>query len=344
MKDAYSPIFQEYVVAAQVGYHQMAELQVVCPCCREAVHRAEGQYKGKNAAFFKHYRIPKGLSVIDCDRRSDATSDSDKERSNQEARKQSLAIFRAVLRNAVAPMPVRGRLLPEADASWNSEETWVINATTAGIRQYVAATEEKALRNLTFRNSQRLLSIRGLDVRPFAEPSIRSSIAADLVRIVFLDNSYRTAKYLVSRAMYDCFPRASPFVEPTLRGRNRMLQIACETFHKDREDRGTLAPLFVLLDAVLRELERLPFEKMRTNAFEGERPMARVTIDDYLPHEDYPEFQYAVRKLDREKVAAFDRSMEDRVGSAISPGAYLYVDYDPETDRRAPGTEYRPGA
>lgn len=90
----------------------------------------------------------------------------------------------------------------------------------------------------------------------------------------------------------------------------------------------------VLLDAVLRELERLPFEKMRVNAVEGEKPMMGVTITDYLPREDYPEFQYAIRKLDKEKVAAFDRSLESKIGGVVSPGASLYVDYDPDTDGR----------
>lgn len=330
MKDAYSPIFQEFLNAFQVGYHQMVELQVVCPCCREAVFRAEREFANGPTAYFSHYRTPAGFSIAECERRVAAIPSTEKERTNQESRNQSLSLFRSVLRDAVYPIPVKGSLLPEKDPTW-MEKPFELNVTVALVRRLVAACDRDTLRKMTFRNSQRMLSIRGLEVNPTARPSIRSSIAADLVLTVFKDSAHRTATYLVARSMRDCFQRGTFARDSVIHGRARTLEVALWNHHRERSDRTTLVPSLVVLDFVLRELERLPFEKMIMNAKNGLRPMQGITFEDYLPKEDYPEFQYAMRKLDRQKVAAFDKSFETEECTIFTPGEKLYTDYvDPD--------------
>ncbi|NTF23530.1 hypothetical protein G6L37_34735 [Agrobacterium rubi] len=333
MKDAYSPIFQEYLTALQVGYHQMAELQVVCPCCREAVFRAEREFANGPTAYFSHYRASAGLTIAECERRVAAISSADKNRVNQESRNQSLSVFRGVLREAVSPIPVKGRLLPEKDLSW-MEKPFELNITVALVRNYVMSWSRETLRNLTFRNSQRMLGLRGLEVSPTARPSIRSSIAADLVLTVFKDNAHRTATYLVARSMRDCFHKDPLTRESVIHGRARTLEVANWNNLKDRSDRDTLVPVLVIMDFVLRELERLPFEKMILNARNGLRPMQGITIEDYLPKEDYPEFQYALRRINRERVASFDASFETTDGSFRTPGDSLYIGHDDHDDEQ----------
>lgn len=342
MKDAYSPIYQEYLTAFQVGYHQMAELQVVCPCCREAVFRAEREFANGPTAYFSHYRAPQGFSILECERRVASISSGDKERENQVSRNQSLAVFRAVLRDAVAPIPVKGALLAESDPKWRASRI-EIDTFTMLVRRLVTTTDREALRGLTFRNSQRLLSIRGLEVSPTARPTIRSSIAADLVMSVFADNHSRTASYLVARSIRDGF-HEDPFTrERTIHGRARTLEVALWNHFSDRPDRETLVPVLVVADIILRELERLPFEKMILNARAGLRPMNGVSIEDYLPKEENPEFQYAVRRLDREKVEAFDKMFSKASGEFRTAGEELYVNEEPvEEEDFSSEDDYRP--
>ncbi|TLX16041.1 hypothetical protein [Rhizobium sp. MHM7A] len=330
MKDAFSPIYQEYLDAFQVGYHQMAELQVVCPCCREAVYRAEREYPTGPTAYFSHYGAAKAFNA-ECERRVASISSSDRERTNQESRNQSIAIFRAVLRDAVAPIAVKGRLLAEQDRSWELIEFGhrLSRLVLAVLRQNVLSIGRDKMRDLTFSNAKRLLKIRGIDVKSTARPSIRSNIAADLVISMLSDHSDRTSTYLLARSIFDCFDKKPGKPEKEFLGWTRALQVA---LHNDPIE---LTPgmtskddmdVIVILDCMLRELERLPYEKMIVNARKGLRPLQGVTIDDYLPKQENPELQYAIGNIDKMKVAKFDASLEGKTTRFIPPGERLFVD------------------
>lgn len=304
MKDAYSPIFQEYLNAFQVGYHQMAELQVVCPCCREPVFRAERDSAKGTTAYFSHYKSSDEFSVGECERRVEAIGSDEKERTNNEGRNQSLSIFRSVLREAVAPLRVNGKLLLESDQTWKASSMEVA-ALTRVLKSIIESHGKDELRKLTFYDSTDMLSVRGLHTNPNAQPSIRSGMAADLVITVFRDNAHRTASYLIGRSIQACYDRKS-IDHAKMVGRARILQVAMNNQQKELAGDQISIAGYVLMDAMLRELERLPYEKMIRNAKKGLRPMQGVTVDDYLHEERYPELQYAARKVDEQKLAAFD--------------------------------------
>lgn len=326
MKDAYSPLYQEFLDAFQVGYEQMAGLQIVCPCCNEAVFRVERSRPSGTTAYFSHYAAPGGLAALDCERRVAGMSSSEKEERSKVGRNQSLAIFRAVLRDAVAPIPIKGRLLSERDKSWLPDDLIMIGITHA-VRVFVTGAEREAIRRLTFRNSQRMLNLRGAEVNPNAKPSIRSSIAADLLISVFSDYSHRTAMYLVGRSMADSYQKSSEWPYETIfHGRARTLEVAAWQHFPNRADRDTFAAQLVIIDVILRELERLPFEKMITNARNGRKPMEGVTIDDYLQPETDPEFKYALHKLDKAKVMEFDAVFATKGGTFEPAGNALRAD------------------
>jgi hypothetical protein len=326
MKDAYSPLYQEFLDAFQVGYEQMAGLQIVCPCCNEPVFRVERSTTAGPTAYFSHYAAPEGLSVLDCERRVAGMPSTEKEERNQAARNQSLAVFRAVLRDAVAPIPIKGRLLSERDKSWLPSDM-IMNGVTLAVRHFATTTDRQSIRKLTFRNSQRMLSLRGAEINPNAKPSIRSSIAADLFISAFSDYSHRTAMYLVARSMADCFQKSSEWPHKSIfHGRARTMEVAIWNHFPDRSDRDVFAATLVTVDFILRELERLPFEKMIINARNGRKPMEGVTIDDYLEPETDPEFKYALHKLDKEKVMEFDRVFATKSGKFEPAGDSLRAD------------------
>ncbi len=329
MKDAYSPIYQEYLTAFQVGYHQMAELQVVCPCCREAVFRKEREYPTGVTAYFSHYGAAKAFSA-ECERRVASMSTSDKDRTNQESRNQSLQIFRAVLRDAVEPIPIKGKVLTDKDRSWQviDSEYDLTAIMTMWLRKAVPEMGREELRNFTFTNAKRLLRIRGVEVSQTARPTIRSSIAADLLLSVVADHSHRTASYLAARSIKGCFEEEKfGKKEPDMVGWARTLQVALFNDPKTKES----ANLLVFLDHVLRELECLPFEKMITNAKKGLRPMQGVTFEDYLPKAENPEFQYALKKLDKAKVDEFDAKFAGVEGEFVTLRPNLHAEdaYEP---------------
>jgi hypothetical protein len=45
-------------------------------------------------------------------------------------------------------------------------------------------------------------------------------------------------------------------------------------------------------------------------SWSGRKPMSGITVGDYLPREEHPEFIYALKKVDMDKVANFDKRYE----------------------------------
>ncbi len=286
MKDAYSNLASQYIEPHQVDHADMAEFQIVCPCCREPVYKSVRTHALGETGYFSHYRSAAEFAS-DCERRVLGISSGEKERANSEGRNQSLSVFRAVLRDAVALIPIDGK---PYDEKAYSEVSFMFGSFALEIgdlvKDFVATN---SLNRLVEENDRRIAATKYENLTTFGD-SYRRQIAADLVRTLFAQNSTKTITHMIGRAVAHTYEITgkSPDGYVKMATRNRATKLMqdprlAELGQSDNKNQRLVIGAYIVLDAMLRELHRLPYLKMLFNAKQKRPVLSGISVDDYLP-------------------------------------------------------------
>jgi hypothetical protein len=100
MRFGYSMMVREFVEAREVEYGDCEEFQIVCPCCREPVHKRIRSYGEEQTHFLAHYRS-KSADDDQCELRVSSMTPGDYESWNAESRGQAVEKFLGVFREAL---------------------------------------------------------------------------------------------------------------------------------------------------------------------------------------------------------------------------------------------------
>lgn len=287
MKDAYSNLLGEYVQAHQVDHVDIDGFQIVCPCCREDIFKVVRETEDKVSTFFSHYRASVAFSVAECERRVGSLTASEKAEASNLSRARTVAMLRSVIRDAVALLPIDGSLYDESKFRKSLPlHMEVVN----GIREIVGELGPAGLlSDVVHINDMAIQEMGHTNLTPFGM-SYRNRIAGDLVRTIFANtNSPKTIIYMTARAHHAAFRERgmSPngMLHYDLRSRSRKLadHEGLKKEHGSPSQNPFRMTAYTTLDAMLRELHRLPYLKMIANAQAKRPPLDGISIDDYLP-------------------------------------------------------------
>ncbi|MNU47193.1 hypothetical protein D3C71_360750 [compost metagenome] len=286
MKDAYSNLLGEYVQAQEIDNDDIAGFQIVCPCCREEIFKVAREAAPKTIHFFSHYRASAAFDIAECERRVGSISESDKASASARSRNHTLDMFRSVVRDACDVMPIGGEMIRQEHLD---KRYPMIFELTPVVREMIlewgpdgtlvdlVQKTDKAIEEAGYSN----LTAYGL--------TFRNRIAADLLRTIFAGNHTKTIHHMIGRGHCNAF-RVKPitrrgWVDLDFRSRSRKLvdHEGLKAEHGNPSQNPYRMTAYVVIDAMLRELHRLPYLKMIANAKQKLRPMHNVTIDDYLP-------------------------------------------------------------
>jgi len=276
MKDAYSNLLGEFLKADEVDYEDTSGFQIVCPCCRDAIFKVVQERPQGSVSFFSHYRVPEGV-VGECERRVGNMSSAERNDANTLARAQSLELFRSVVRDAVALIPVRGELWPPS----RTVDLGIPSEDWRACADFVRSLSQDRLQNFVRRNDA-FLEMAGQENLTRFESRTRTRISADIVRTLVANNS-RSFRYLYDRSFINfmTFNR-----DRTHRYSRRAEKLLGSWGHDDVPEES--APghdeiLFhLVLDTILRELYRIPYFKILDNARRKLPPLTAITPEDYI--------------------------------------------------------------
>ncbi|WP_108462914.1 hypothetical protein [Devosia naphthalenivorans] len=100
MNLGYSILLGEFVPANQARPTDVAGFQIVCPCCKDPVFKTERLGRKDVLEFFSHYASKVGTE--DCELRVAGISEGTRASTNSASRSQTLKLFLAVIRSAMA--------------------------------------------------------------------------------------------------------------------------------------------------------------------------------------------------------------------------------------------------
>lgn len=285
MKDAYSNLLGEFVQAQELDHDDIVGFQCVCPCCREEIFKVAREMPGKTTHFFSHYKASAAYSITDCERRVANISDSEKTETNLTSRKQTLEKFRAVVRDALAPMHIGGEKFDEqAVRIVQPLHIEIAHVLRDKIREWGPSGK---LRNLVQENDKAIAAAGHENLTPFGL-SFRNRIAADLLRTVFAAGANKSILYMVARGHTSAFRLKGLHqgnVTLDMRSRSKKLTANRELVEEygGPNENPYLMTAYATLDGMLRELHRLPYQKMIANTQAKLPPLHNITLDDYLP-------------------------------------------------------------
>jgi hypothetical protein len=286
MKDAYSNLLGEYVQAHEVDNQDVAGFQIVCPCCRDAIFKVARDTDQRTVNFFSHYRAPKDFSIAECERRVGGIGTDEMQRASSAARAKTLDMFRKVVRDAVGIIPISGRQITERDVERHLGlyqrivgymALTVKNAHEQGKLYSYVADRDRTIDEFGHEN----LSSFGV--------AFRNRTAVDIVRTLFANNSSKSILYMVARGFNTAYEpyKDGGWTRFQAIGRGAKLLEASMPHSDfgdwDIETGQALIMANISLDAIIRELHRLPYQKMIENSKAGRPPLSEITIDDYLP-------------------------------------------------------------
>jgi hypothetical protein len=285
MKDAYSNLLGEYVQAHEVDHGDISGFQIVCPCCREEIFKVARETKRKRIDFFSHYRASAAFTIDECERRVGSLSSSEKLQASETSRMHTLEMFRSVIRDATALVPIDGK--PFQSDELPKRRVLLLAGIVPALKELVRDMGPTgALTDVVQKNDRAIEEVGHQNLTPFGL-SFRNRIASDLVRTIFAGNSDKTVLHMAARGHASAFrlktTLQSDHVMFDFRSRSRKL-VDHPGLKKEFDSReGDRFAAYVVLDAILRELHRLPYLKMIANAKAKAHPLSGITIDDYLP-------------------------------------------------------------
>lgn len=273
-----------YYKAEELDYENIAQLQMVCPCCREPVFKVARQSEAGSVDYFSHHKAQAAISA-ECERRVAGISASQREAVNEASRGQSLALFRSVVTGALKKIPIHDRVY-EPSLGGPSRK-WAQKVAT----MLHVMIREKALENVVTYTDDIRQGWGSISETKF-ERSYRTKIAADLMRTLVTEHSSRSFNYILDRAIVKCHlpgltgkqltesASATMFSFEMFNGLVRKLpggalkDYPAESFKKTDY-------IFLYIDAMMRELHQLPYFKIIANVKAGKEPLAEITYDDY---------------------------------------------------------------
>jgi hypothetical protein len=111
MRIGYSNFMRESVKAAEIGYTDCADFQIVCPCCREPIFKVHRPVEGGDGIhYLSHYAATRS-DVQDCENRVGAVTEGQLSAERTSGRQQRLAMFLKVLRDEVDASTTEPRIL-----------------------------------------------------------------------------------------------------------------------------------------------------------------------------------------------------------------------------------------
>lgn len=279
----------------------MTGFQIVCPCCRDAIFKVARETDQKTIDFFSHYRAPKDFSIAECERRVGSIGSEEMQRASAAARAKSLDMFRKVVRNAVGIIPISGRIITERDVERHL-------GLYQQLADYMALTvknaHEQGMLYSYVADRDRTIDEFGHENLSSFGAAFRNRTAVDIVRTLFANNSSKSIVYMVARGFNTAYEpyRDGSWTRFKAVGRGAKLLEASMPHSDfgdwDIETGQNIIMANLSLDAILRELQRLPFQKMIENSKAGRPPLANVTIDDYLPDlEDVHRHEFQATKV-----------------------------------------------
>lgn len=303
MNDAYSNLLGEYITADQVEHADIAGFQIVCPCCREEIFKVARERAGRSATFFSHYRASKSISAAECERRVALITDGEKSSVSARSRFENVKMLRSVVRDAVAMIPISGELYHgRKDTQFLPMTVMIIECIGKMVAEWGPAGR---LENLVDDNDRAIEQAGHVNLTSFGR-TYRNRIASDLVRTIYANaHSPKTLFELTDRAFFAAFrPKgviSSGMAMLDFRSRSKKLSEnkAARAEH-GRQGNPAWMSSFITLDAMLRELHRLPFEKMIANARAKRPPLEGVTLDDFLPdlEDAQPDVNYEPERVE----------------------------------------------
>jgi hypothetical protein len=284
MNDAYSIFLSSYYKAQEIDYENIAQLQMVCPCCREPVFKVARQSETGSIAYFSHHKVQAAISA-ECERRVAGLSVEQKEAVNAASRGQSLALFRSVVTGALKKIPIHERIYEPS--SGGPSRKWA---------QKVAVLLRVLVRENDLENvvgyTDKIRQGWGSTSETKFERSYRTQIAADLMRTLVTEHSSRSFNYILDRAIVKCH-------QPGLIGK-QLTESAAATMFSFEGLNGLVKKLpgakakgyaqeyyddtnyiFLYIDTMMRELHQLPYFKIIANVKAGKDPLDGITYDDY---------------------------------------------------------------
>jgi hypothetical protein len=285
MKDAYSNLLGEYVVADEVEAGDIAGFQIVCPCCREPIKKGHKPTATSVSYYFSHFKISAAFDEFECERRVGGISSDDKRATNQRSRKRMLDAFRAVIRDALFLLPIGDRMFSAGEGPVTSDTIRI----GSHISRFLVGLHKKGdaipfLRSFVERNNEYIAAAGYENLSTFAS-SVQTRIAADLFLTLATSNSAKTIHYLVHRgflATHVPTPRGTAKYS----GRAAKLSRAWAQhgiWHTgDFQADGRHVIAMMITDAVMRELLRLPYVRMISNVNAGLPPLTGISLADCI--------------------------------------------------------------
>ncbi len=286
MKDAYSNLLGEFVEARDVDNQDVAGFQIVCPCCRDAIFKVCRETDSATIDFFSHYKAPKDFTVAECERRVKGMTSEEISRINASGKAQTLEAFRRVLRQAVSAIPVSGKLIGEEVVTKNL----ALYQEVAAFMEFVINTaHEQGMLYGFVANSDKIINAYGYENLSVFGASFRNRTAVDLVRTLFASSNAKNILYMVARGVNTAYEPDYQKGKTVLKAKGRAAKlleagmVGSDFGDLDAETAARLLMANLSLDAMIREIQRLPFLKMIENAKAGKPPLMNLTIEDYLP-------------------------------------------------------------
>jgi hypothetical protein len=282
MKDAYSNFLSSFITADELTYDQIISLQMVCPCCREPVFKVHREVPAKAIDFFSHHKSQMEIPA-DCERRVATISDGDRETVNRASRGQSLRLFKSVIRDALAFIPIHGE-------RFTPDNTPLIRGMADELAYMVRYLDHVGeLTNFVSVNESVREQFGTKNLTKF-EKSFRSQIAADLLLTLATDTSSKSFTHIVERALKAIHKpglgrHLTDSAKATIAAfESRNFQPnALPKFLQDAEDPANEFNICMLLiDSMLRQLHQIPYLKIIGNAKQNRAPLFDLTVEDFI--------------------------------------------------------------
>lgn len=279
MKDAYSNLLGEYVEAEEVDADDIIGFQIVCPCCRDAIFKVAREQA--QTQFFSHYRASPDYPIEECERRVASISREDRESTNSTSRRMLIEMFRAVIRDAVSDLPIRGK----APSGKALPQGSLLNVLAGYIHDRISDMSASNLANFMKENNEVVSGTKYDGGESFSD-KVRTRIVLDVLRSLFTSHATRTLNLLMGRAFYATHEKVSDnSLVTSYRATMLHQHYWRDEMGEETEDGGWDGTTMVygVMDALLRELYRLPYFRMIENHRNGLSPLSGITLDDYLP-------------------------------------------------------------
>jgi hypothetical protein len=196
-------------------------------------------------------------------------------------------MLRSVVRDAVALMPIDGEFYDHA--KFQKAHAFHLEIANA-IKEIVTELGPRGkLNDLVHKNDKAIQEVGHENLTPFGLSYV-NRIAGDLVRTIFANShSPKTIMYMTARAHHSAYREKgmtpAGMLLYDMRSRSRKLADHEETKreHGSPSQNPFRMTAYATLDAMMRELHRLPYLKMIANAHQKRNPLSGITVDDYLP-------------------------------------------------------------